>query len=103
MRQWDCREAIHPPNHVLEGRLLGRVANARGGAECRAPTARGRAVCGRTACTVQRAGAGDGATACEGHGHRASPLLYCSLMLRLIEQSSVVVGTRRKPALVDLG
>src|SRR6266516_1261107 len=61
MRQRDCRKAYHPRDHVSEGRLLGRGANAGGTAECRAPTARGRAVCGRTACTVLRGEAGNGA------------------------------------------
>src|SRR6266487_7026532 len=60
MRQRDCRKAAHPHTNVSKGRLLGRAANARGGAECGAPTARGRAVCGKTACTVLRGEAGNG-------------------------------------------
>src|SRR6266516_695861 len=65
MRQRDCRKAYHPRDHVSEGRLLGRGANAGGTAECRAPTARGLAVCGRTACTVLRGEAGNGARSCD--------------------------------------
>ena len=81
-RQRDCREAIHPPNHVSKGRLLGREANARGRAECRAPTARGRAVCGRIACTVQRGRAGNGAAACRSQPPRQPSTLLMSIRER---------------------
>src|SRR6266536_5264540 len=60
MRQRDCRKAVPPHTNVSKGRLLGRAANAGGTAECGAPTARGRAVCGKTACTVLRGEAGNG-------------------------------------------
>src|SRR6266508_6037169 len=73
-RQRDCREAIHPPDHVSEGRLLGCGANACGGAECRASTARGRAVCGRIACTVRRGRAGNGAATA------TAPALYSTAL-----------------------
>ncbi len=73
--------------HASEGRWLGHRANTGGAVECLVSTARGRAVCGRTACTVLRGEAGNGArplrdskrpegTRAEAHRHRASLLPY---------------------------
>ena len=93
-----CRKAIHPPDHVSEGWLLGRGANAGGRAECRASTARGRAVCGKTACTVLRGEAGDGAAVVTITA--TAPALYSTLVRRcLIER--LVWWPRQSPYLLE--
>ena len=60
-------------NKVSEGRRLGQRATTGGGVECAVRTARGRAVRGKTACTVLRGEAGNGVMVLG----TAEPAKYC--------------------------